>query len=63
MLTDFNVSNNNFFGTLSKTPSVATKITSPSSTGNDKLSADSGLSDSTLSRPGGGKDNWKGVLK
>jgi len=51
-------------GTLSKTPSVATNITSPSLTGKLNWSADSGLSLNTLSPcPGGGNDNWNGVLK
>lgn len=62
--TSFNVANNNDVGKLSKTPSVATSTTSPSLTGKLYVSADSGLSLNTLSPcPGGGRDNWNGVLK
>ena len=51
-------------GMLSKTPSVAKRITSPSSTLNSYLSADSGASLSTsVANSEGGKDSWKGVLK
>lgn len=63
-LTSFNVSSSSSVGTLSKTPSVATRMTSPSLTGKLSVSADSGLSLSTLAPwPGGGSDNWNGVLK
>lgn len=56
--TPFNESNNKFVGTLSKTPSVATNITSPSLTGKLSESADSGLSLKTFRPwPGGGSDN------
>lgn len=55
--TSLNVSTNSFIGTLSNTPSVATRIMSPLSTGKFIVSADSGLSLSTLSKPGGGSES------
>ena len=51
-------------GTLSKRPSVARRMTSPSSTLNSYWSADSGLSASTwLWSSVGGRESWNGVLK
>ena len=51
-------------GTLSKTPSVAKTITSPSSTLNSYLSAASGRSLKTSEAISeGGKLSWNGVLK
>lgn len=55
-LTVFNISRSKSVGTLSKTPSVAARMTSPFSTGKLWASADSGLSLSTF-WPGGGSDN------
>lgn len=56
ILTVSNISRSKSVGTLSKTPSVAAKITSPFSTGKLNESADSGLSLKTF-WPGGGSDN------